>query len=104
MQNHSYALLNSKKRTDLLQHLNQCLRVFDGIVDATGCAVGCVHAEVTVDRLCAMMSDTNGDALRIDELSNIMRMHAVDFKSHRADALLVGLRSENAHAVDLPPS
>ena len=49
-----------------------------------------------------MMSDTNGDALRIDELSNIMRMHAVDFKSHRADALLVGLRSENAHAVDLP--
>ncbi|GDZ47324.1 hypothetical protein MCC02033_18740 [Bifidobacteriaceae bacterium MCC02033] len=60
-----------------------------------------VHAEVTVDRLRAMMSDTNGDALRIDELANIMRMHAVDFKSHRADEMLVGLRSENENEVDL---
>ena len=102
MQNHSYVLLNSKERTDLLQRLNQRLCVFDAVVDATGCTVGRIYTEMAVHRLRTMVTDTDGDALRIDELADVMRVNAFDFESNRTDTLLVGMRSKNAYTLDLP--
>ena len=74
------SLLNSKERTNFAERLDEGLRVFDRIVDAAGRAVGGIHAEVAVHRLRAVVSDADGDALRVDELADVVRVHAFDFE------------------------
>ena len=54
-----------------------------------------------VHRLRAVVSDPDGDALRVDELPDIMRVHAVDVERHRADPVPVLARPQDAHAVDV---
>ena len=56
---------------------------------------------MSVHRLRAMMTDTDGDALRIDELADVMRVNAFDFESNRADTSLISMRSKNAYTLDL---
>ena len=60
-----------------------------------------LEAEVAVHRLRAVVSDADGDALRVDELADVVRVHAFDFERDGTDALLVGTGSEDSDAVDI---
>lgn len=56
---------------------------------------------MAVHRLRAVVSDADGDALRVDELADVVRVHAFDFERDGTDALLVGAGSEDSDAVDI---
>ena len=52
-------------------------------------------------RLGAVVSHANRDALGVDELAHIVRMHAGHVERHGADAVHVFARPEDANAIDV---
>ena len=59
-----------------------------------------MHAEVPMDRLSAVVPGAHGHARGVEDLSDIVRVHAVDGEGHDAEPLGRVGRAEDAQSVD----
>ena len=55
---------------------------------------------MAMDRLCAMMTDPDSYTLRIKELPDVMRVHALDLKSNSCNTVPGLRRPEDTDAGD----
>src|ERR1700733_9947867 len=59
-----------------------------------------LHPERAVQRPRAVMVGTHGDAELVQQLTDVMRVHAVDRERYGTAPVLGGQRAEDAHALD----
>src|SRR3984885_4681860 len=93
----------SCRREELLglaHALGQRLDLVVGVVHVERRPRAGLHAEGAVQRPGAVVVGTHGDAELVEQLTDVVRVHAVDRERYGTAPVLGGQRAEDAHAVD----
>ena len=94
-------LLEAEVGSHLRESLQESVHVFGGVVDVCGGAGRGGHAGAAVQRLGAVVTHAHGDALGVEQLAHVVRVHAVDSEGYQAGTLGGVGGAEQAHAFNL---
>src|ERR1035438_130511 len=85
----------------LAHAVGECVDLSKGVVDVEGRAGAGLRAQSAVQRPGTVVAGPHGDAELVQDLSDVMRVNALDDERHRAAAAVRAHRAQDRYPVDV---